>query len=50
MLKLDSAGNHTLITLSCADDPAPIRFDRIVRLSVYNSGGWYPERHLEGKS
>jgi hypothetical protein len=29
MLKLDSVGNHTLITLSCADNPAPIRFGGI---------------------
>jgi hypothetical protein len=29
ILKLDSVGNHTLITLSCADDPAPIRFGGI---------------------
>jgi hypothetical protein len=34
MLKPDSVGNHTLITLSCADDPTPIK----VRRDRFKSG------------
>jgi hypothetical protein len=43
MLKLDSVGNHTLITLSCADDPAPIRFGGIA-LKVDEAQTLWPVR------